>query len=646
MIERNCDEDRHDIDATAAYLSLPPAPAGAAPPLAAENTTSPMDEFKLHMRRFSGVFATLPFDTLATCPGCGKVVEATFGQADGGVAVAFHCAACRNPQAFHHDAIYTRTPSVRRDEATPTGSTWCVRPTVRGLPRTVQTLCPECRAIIVGRHFVEHGAVWIEKTCPEHGYFRDCINRDVQLYAKATYWSFGGHAAQEHPRVRGATHCPSDCGLCDQHQSSACLANIDLTNRCNLCCPICFASAGTAGYVYEPSFEQIVAMLKQLRDLRPIPATAVQFSGGEPTIHPDFHRIVAAARDMGFSNIQIATNGITHATPAFAEKSARAGLHTLYLQFDGVGEQAHRQTRASPGLWEKKLACIENCRKVGLKICLVPTIIRGVNDDRVGEIIQFALDNIDAVSAISFQPVCFSGRIDPGELAERRYTLGDLAHDIAAATGCEPLRDMFPLSIVVPLSRILQALSGKTKIRPTCHTDCALGTYFLVAPDGKAVPFPKVVDVEGMFSDMNRIAARIERRGKATRWDRLAVFRIFKRNFNANAAPPGLTLNRFIRSLQGLVDKNVGRGEGEKHTYRTLMCAGMHFQDAYNYDTERLRRCVILYSTPQGVYPFCAYNCGPTYRGFIEQAHSRPEQRQTQCGDPHRGRPQTLEKTS
>ena len=132
-----------------------------------------------------------------------------------------------------------------------------------------------------------------------------------------------------------------------------------------------------------------------------------------------------------------------------------------------------------------------------------------------------------------------------------------------------------------------------------------------------------MIDVAGMFTDMNRLAARIERRGRVTWLDKMAIFRMFKRHFNAAEAPAGLTLRKFMRSLQGLVDKNVGRGEGEHHTYKTLMCAGMHFQDCYNFDTERVKRCVILYSTPDGVYPFCTYNCGPGYRRFIEPAHAQ-----------------------
>jgi len=388
-------------------------------------------------------------------------------------------------------------------------------------------------------------------------------------------------------------------------------------------CPICFANAGAAGYVCQPDYEQIVRQLQVLRDLRPIPCSAIQFSGGEPTIHPDFLRIISTARDMGFSYIQIATNGITLADPDFARKCADAGLHTLYLQFDGVGPEAHRETRNYPGIWEKKLAAIENCRRTGMKVCLVPTIVKGINDREVPRILQFAIDNIDVASGISYQPVSFTGRITAEERAKMRYTLGDLARDIARGCDADPLADMYPLSIVVPLSQMLEALTGRPKIRSSSHPDCAFGTYFLVSPEGKAYPFPRVINVEGMFTDMNRIAARIDARGGRVTWlDRIRVIRMFKRHFRADAAPPGLTLKRFIRSLQGLVDKNVGRGEGEKLTYKTLLCAGMHFQDRYNFDVERSKRCVILYSTPAGVFPFCTYNCGPEYRSIVEADHA------------------------
>ena len=588
-------------------------------------------EFKQSMRRFADAQARLPLATRATCPACRNVVDATFDRhipaagGDGQILLTCHCADCGERAEVHHDRIWTVAASDVPGSAAATFHGSPVRPIIRRLPRTVETLCPACSAVIVGRYFVEDGAVTIEKTCPEHGYFRDCINSDALLFSKAAWWSFEEHPGLEFPQVKGGRHCPSDCGLCNQHISSPCLAQIDLTNRCNMRCPICFANAGVTGTVCQPDFDQIVRQLQTLRDMRPTPTTAVQFTGGEPTVHPDFVKIIATTREMGFSHIQIATNGLKLTDYEFAARCFDAGLHVLYLQFDGVGEAAYAQTRNYPGIWEKKLATVENCRKLGMKICLVPTVVKGVTDDQVGSIIRFAVENIDVVSAISFQPVSFTGRIDQDQLAARRYTVGDLAHDIADATGSDTLRDMYPLSVVVPLAQFLEALTGDPKIRPSCHTDCAFGTYFLVAPDGQTYPFPQVIDIEGMFCDMNRIAAKIRKRGRATWLDRISAVRMFKRHFRPDQAPPDLTVKRFIRSLTGLVDKSVGRGDSGQANYRTLLCAGMHFQDRYNYDVERVKRCVILYSTPAGVFPFCTYNCGPEYRPIVEAAYAESQ---------------------
>jgi hypothetical protein len=581
-----------------------------------------LEEFKRSMRGSDPASAALPYLTQATCPSCRQVVATTFEHPGEQLVATFDCPRCGRGRQVHHDAVWTQALPDYPGSATRTLAGWPVQPVLRRLPRTTRSLCPECSRILLGRLFVEEGAVYMEKVCPTHGHFRDCVNSDALLYSKASWWTYEELPGLEFPQVRGGAHCPSDCGLCNQHLSSPCLSQIDLTNRCNMACPICFANAGASGYVFEPDYDEIIRQLRVLRELRPVPCTAIQFTGGEPTIHPDFLRIVSAARDMGFSHIQIATNGLRLADRAFAEQCASAGLHTLYLQFDGVGEEAHLATRNHPGLWRKKLAVIENCRSTGMKICLVPTVLKGVNDGQVGEIFRFAVANIDVISAISYQPVSFTGRNSDQERSARRYTLGDLAHDIAAASGASALRDLFPLSIVVPLSQILQALTGRPKVSPSCHPDCAFGTYFLVSPDGKAYPFPMVIDVEGMFIEMNRIAADIRHRGSANWLDKWRVARMFKRHFRPAAAPPDLTVKRFVRSLLGLVDKNLGRGANEKANYKTLLCAGMHFQDRYNFDFQRAQRCVILYSTPGGIFPFCTYNCGPEYRPIVERAYA------------------------
>lgn len=579
--------------------------------------------FREQMRRFEQPNIVLPYATQSECGTCGQVVPARFVMDGQQVLLEQTCPACGPARETLHDEIFTAAAPK-----TLTGAP--IRPVVRGLPRTVRTLCPECSAILLGRYYVKDGAVWIEKTCPTHGYFRDKINSNATLYEKCSQWSFDEGTGVLNPQVHGGKHCPTDCGLCNQHQSVAVLANIDLTNRCNLTCPICFANANAAGFVYEPTFEQIMAMLQQLLNSRPTPCTSVQFSGGEPTEHPQFFDIVKAARDMGFSNIQIATNGIHHADLEFARKSREAGLHTLYLQFDGLDENLYRKIRGRELLAIKKKA-VENCRQVGLKICLVPTIVKGQNDDQVGKIIEFAVQNIDVISGISFQPVCFTGRISRHDLEEKRYTLGDLAKDIADATGADIERDFWPLSTVAPLCDLMSALERKPKIKPSCHPDCAEGTYFFVAPEQfpgqpmkqRLTPIPRVFDIGGLFSDMKALADKLARKPKIGLFDKLKVVLLFARRFNRRSAPKGLTLYKWLRSLQGMLDKKKSRGPEQAKHYKTLMCAGMHFMDRYNFDAERVRRCVIHYSTPDGVFPFCTYNSGPCYREWVEKKNAK-----------------------
>jgi uncharacterized radical SAM superfamily Fe-S cluster-containing enzyme len=519
---------------------------------------------------------------------------------------------------------------VFQPETTYTGSP--IRPLTKGLPKTTQSLCPECSKLITARIFEDAGKVVMEKRCAEHGEFRDILFSDVRLYLKMEEWSFGDNRGLSNPPVGNATSCPDDCGLCNLHTSHTGLANLDLTNRCNLTCPVCFANANAAGYVYEPDFETVRKMLQTLRDQRPVAGRIVQFSGGEPTIYPRFFDVLRMARDMGFSHTQVATNGILFADLEFAQRAKEAGLHTLYLQFDGVCDDIYRRTRGE-ALWETKLQCIENVRKAGLKIVYVPTIVKGVNDHQIGDIIRLALEYIECSSGISFQPVAFTGRIARHELEAKRFTLSDFAHAVGEQTGiCDPLEDWFPLSCVTPFSKLLSALRGEETTTLSCHPHCSMGTYLFVDQNRKATPVTQFVDVGPMLREMDELARkagarRIQFFTKIEAWNNLRKF------FHADKAPEGLTFTKFLQTLQGMTDKRYGRGDSEKQgfTYRTLMLAGMHFMDHYNYDVERVKRCVIHYAAPNGlVYPFCAYNSGPIYRERIEKQFSIPIETQAE----------------
>jgi uncharacterized radical SAM superfamily Fe-S cluster-containing enzyme len=208
------------------------------------------------------------------------------------------------------------------------------------------------------------------------------------------------------------------------------------------------------------------------------------------------------------------------------------------------------------------------------------------------------------------------------ELDKKRYTVGDLAHDIAKASGADPIRDFYPLNFSVPFSEIISVICGAPKIQTPCHPDCANGTYFWVSPDKKLYPFPLVFDIEPLFGELHMLAKKLEAKGKATWFDKLKIAWMFYKYFRPDRAPKDLTFYRMIRSLQGMINKKVGRGDSSK-TYKTLLAAGMHFQDRYNFDVQRIKRCVIQYSTPEGIFPFCTYNCGPIYRPYIEKMHAR-----------------------
>ena len=172
-----------------------------------------------------------------------------------------------------------------------------VPPIGRGLPRPTETLCPDCDRtnVIPGRLFEESGKVFMEKTCPEHGYFKELIFSDVKLYLKLENWTFQDGDGLTNPRITDATKCPEHCGMCNMHTSHTGLANVDLTNRCDMTCPVCFANANAAGYIYEPELQQIRQMLQQLRDMRPVAARVMQFSGGEPTSYPYYLEAVRIA---------------------------------------------------------------------------------------------------------------------------------------------------------------------------------------------------------------------------------------------------------------------------------------------------------------------------------------------------------------
>jgi uncharacterized radical SAM superfamily Fe-S cluster-containing enzyme len=490
----------------------------------------------------------------------------------------------------------------------------------KGLPKDTQSLCPECAKIIDARIVERDGKVVMEKECPEHGHFDDIYFSDVELYHMMEGYAHDG-VGVENPYNPNAVECPTDCGLCQMHKSHTVLANVDLTNRCNLRCPICFANANAAGFIVEPTFDEVVSMLATLRRNKPVPTPSVQFAGGEPTVYPYFFEAVRAAKELGFAQIQVATNGVLLAKDeGFAQRCVDAGVHTIYLQFDGFDDEMYREVRGMP-MVDIKQKAIEAVRaaKPNMSICLVPTIVNTVNDHMIGDIVKFAIKNSDVIHAVNFQPVAFTGRIDKSELAQKRFTLADLVDRLVEQTDFLKKEHFFPVPSVSVLSELASVFRNEPKVAFTSHPHCGLATFIFIDQDDNPLAVNEFVDVPRLLEDVEKAASDIENaKLKSAAKVKLLRFKLQEGKYiDKSRSPGGIGMAELLKAFYTDADKNALA----QFTWRSIMIGGMHFQDRYNYDIERVKRCVIHYAIPDGrIIPFCAYNSGPVFRTPVEES--------------------------
>jgi len=508
---------------------------------------------------------------------------------------------------------------VSRPELTLGGS--AIPRLVWGLPKKTESICPECLAAIPATEYEKDGRVLMTKECAVHGVFNDIISSDARIFHELEKWHFRDGRGFANPQVTGASRCPSECGICNMHATHTSVANIDLTSRCNLSCNICFADSNKN--IYEPSLQEITVMLQRLRDTRPAPCTTIQYTGGEPTVHPQFLEIVKKSSDLGFTHIQCATNGLRLADPDFAKKARDAGLQYLYLQMDGVTDDVFEKIRGRR-LLETKLRAIEAARAAGLRIIFVPTIIRGVNDHQIGDLVRLAFDNLDVLTGISIQPIVFTGRYPEDHRMKERYTLADMILDASSQTGfADPYRDWFSLNSGTPFVKLAEALTGSSITNHTCHPHCGAMTLLFIDKDKNAVPVTRFLDFYEALKDIEALA---DATGKSRfrMFSKLKTLNILRRHFRSGDAPKGLTFVKFLRTLDGYADKKYTWTEEHRgHAYKTFFIFGMHFMDNYNYDLQRIRRCAVHYTAADGrLYPFCTYNSGHTFRNRVEQQYA------------------------
>lgn len=497
----------------------------------------------------------------------------------------------------------------------------------KGLPKKTTSVCPECGMIIEAQLIEKDGKVYIEKTCVEHGDFSDVYWSDAEMFISAEKYAADGtglvNKANPVSKDANVSFMIKDTKI--ECMSCTSLANIDLTNRCNMNCPICFANANQAGYVYEPDYETIVKMLEMLRAEEPIKCTAVQFSGGEPTVYPKLPELIKKAKDLGFAQVQVATNGLKFAnSPEYLKSCVDAGLNTIYLSFDGVTDEIYLQARDRK-MFEVKLKVLENLRKLEKpsSVVLVPTVVKGMNDKQIGDIVNFALKNADVVRGVNFQPVAFTGRMTREELSKGRFTLPDLVKELEEQTGYATKDDWYPVPVVAPISKFASIMLGENKVTFTTHPHCGIATYVFQDDKGNVTPIPRFVDVERLSKGLWELSTKAEK-SKFKKWYIIKAASLLNKCVYEDKLPMGMT-KKTLRKLMTDIMSDKSKETLAAFSWRMLLISGMHFQDNYNYDVERVRRCAIHYATPDmRVIPFCAFNGGPEYRKEIEAKFSIP----------------------
>src|SRR3954462_11744603 len=528
------------------------------------------------------------------------------------------------------------------------------KPTL-GWPRQTDSLCPECvkearEAIFSGKteytqllhekvgevkaDIIERdGQVWMVKDCPQHGLTEDLMAIDVK-FLEWIEKNFPGRDIPAHNDEKLHNHGSSTI----KHGRGSVLT-VDLTNRCNMMCDPCFMDANQVGFVHELSWEDIKQVLDNAITIKPRRQMSVQFSGGEPTMSPYFLDAVRYARKVGYNSVQAATNGIEFAkSPEFAKAAADAGLRYAYLQFDGIGNAANAHRRVG-NLFDVKLRAIENLYSAGVDIVPVVTIVNGVNNEQVGRIIEFALDNPKKINFLSFQPVSFTGRdeeVTPERRAAQRYTLSHLAHDVKNQTGIgEPIRDWCPISFMSTFTDWADVVHGPDRdwgqLTCGCHPNCGIGMGVMIDKETKeAVPVTAFLNAEQLAKDVARVNDAARGKFLSVAGMALAVMR----NYNAFAAPTHFRLSDMMKKFDktfGATGKNYGKVTGDRtmddiakrraDRWNFLFIAGMWFQDLFNYDFRRTEMCIIPYGTQQGEISFCAYNTGIGWRNILEKRH-------------------------
>ncbi|MDR3763894.1 MAG: radical SAM protein [Acidobacteriota bacterium] len=439
-----------------------------------------------------------------------------------------------------------------------------------------ESVCPQCLSRIAARRVARGDDIYLEKQCPEHGEFKTILWRGLETYRQ---WESAKIVPSCPPSCQPSSGlgCPYDCGLCEEHRQHTCCVILEVTQRCNLRCPVCFARSGAESRTDEPGLEDIRRWCRRL--LEKGGPYNVQLSGGEPTVRDDVPEIVRLVRSEGFEFVQLNTNGLRLGEDKeYARQLKDAGLGCVFLQFDGVTAEAHRSIRGRD-LRAKKLKAIRNCSTCGLGVVLVPTLVPGVNTGEIGAILELALHYAPTVRAVHFQPVSYFGRYPSEPRNEDRITLPEIMRAIELQTG-----GLFRACDLYPAS-------GENAF-------CEFHGKFLVHSDGRVDSCGRPKNsccAPPVDAGLVQLGAVPDGNGEGARRARNFVARHWAMPEEPEECSPGLDLNSMDAFLA-------------EHR-QTFCISAMAFQDAWNLDLRRLKECFLHVLSPdENLVPLCAYN--------------------------------------
>ena len=446
-----------------------------------------------------------------------------------------------------------------------------------------RSICPDCKKVIDAQVIIRDNRVYMRKRCPTHGWFEGIISSDAKMYVDSIGFNKPGTIPLDFS-TEVKEGCPLDCGLCPEHKQHICLALIEVNTACNLNCPICFANAGIG---YSLTLEQVEGMLDRLVEIEGDPEV-VQFSGGEPTIHPDLPAMIQAALDRGIRQVMVNTNGVRLARDdKFLETMAKLNP-VIYFQFDGLRRETYQAIRGED-LLDTKLLALERLQQVGLDAVLVAAVERGVNVDEVGAIVEFGLKH-PAVRGVVLQPVTHVGRhltFDPME----RVTIPDVIHGIVEQTN-----NRFVLEDFVPV--------------PCCFPTCQVNSYIYV--DGEeATPLPRLLKIEDYLDYITNVAL--------PKVPEAAQVRQALEGLWSASAVPGTekTASQFQCACGPGLELPFGMDHLKDHIFQIAI---KDFLDAYTFNVKQVMKCCVAVLVPDGrAIPFCAYNSV----GYREQVRDR-----------------------